>query len=80
MEGDMGKVNKHQSDRDRFGKCQICLGYIPIEYYFGIGDEIDCYECGTAYIIESKSPVKLKMTEDKYNSNDYFEDKLFDEY
>ena len=29
------------------GKCDICLEIIPIEYYFSIGDEITCHECGT---------------------------------
>lgn len=76
----MGKFNKHQNDRERFGKCQICLGYIPIEYYFGIGDEIDCYECGTLYTIESKSPVKLKMADDHYSDDDYFGEMLFEDY
>lgn len=75
----MGKFNKHQSDRERFGKCQICLGYIPIEYYFGIGDEIDCYECGTAYVIESKNPVKLIMADDHYGDDDYFGEMLFED-
>lgn len=80
MEMDMGTFNKHQKDRERFGKCQICLGYIPIEYYFNVGDEITCYECGTTYFIESKKPVKLKMSEDRYSDDDYFGEMLFDDY
>jgi hypothetical protein len=74
----MGKFNKHQGDRDRFGKCQICLEYIPIEYYFGTGDTIICYGCGTEYIIESKSPIKLNLAEGFYEpdgyENDIFQD------
>ena len=76
----MGKRNKHQKDRERFGKCQICLGYIPIEYYFGVGDEITCYECGTAYFIESKDPVKLKMSDDRYNEDDHYDELSFEDY
>ena len=80
MEVVMGKFNKHRNDRERFGKCKICLGYIPIEYYFGIGDEIDCYECGTVYTIESKNPIKLTMAHDHYRDDDYFGEMLFEEY
>ena len=76
----MGKFNNHHSDRERFGKCQICLGYIPIEYYFGIGDEINCYECGTTYFIEAKNPVKLRMSEDRYFEDDNDEPLVFDDY
>lgn len=78
MEAGMGKFNKHQSDRERFGKCQICLGYIPVEYYFGQGDEIVCYECGTEYTILSKNPVKLEMIEDKYH-DEFYGENLFDD-
>lgn len=74
----MGKFNKHQSDRVSFGKCQICLEHIPIEYYFGVGDEIQCYECGTVYFIESKEPVQLKMSNDRYGDDDYFGEILFE--
>jgi hypothetical protein len=76
----MGKNNKRAGESERFGKCHICLGYIPIEYYFGVGDVIECYECGTAYIIDSKSPVKLSMADDYYEQDDYFGDMLFEDY
>lgn len=79
-ENDMGKFNKHQGDRERFGKCEICLEYIPVEYYFGVGDTIVCYECGTEYTITSKNPVRLAMVEDRYDSDDYFGELLFDDY
>lgn len=75
----MGKFNKHQADRDRYGKCQICMEYIPIEYYFAKGDSIVCYECGTEYILTSKSPVKLALSEGSYSNDDYFGDLLFDD-
>lgn len=75
----MGKNNKRDGDTDRFGKCEICLGYIPIEYYFGVGDVIDCYECGTVYTITSKNPIKLKMENDHYENDDYFGEMLFDD-
>ncbi len=75
----MGKFNKHQADRDRFGKCVICLEYIPIEYYFSEGDEIICNECGSAYTLTSKNPVKLSMVEGNYDSDDYFGDLIFDD-
>lgn len=74
----MGKFNKHQSDQERFGKCKICLEYIPVEYYFSAGDRITCYECGTDYILDRKAPVKLTMVED-YGEDDYFGEMLFDE-
>ncbi len=75
----MAKINKQQKDRGRFGKCQICLGHIPIEYYFGIGDEISCYECGTVYFIESKEPVQLKMSEDRYIEDDDSSEMIFED-
>lgn len=74
----MGKFNKHQSDRERFGKCEICLEYIPVEYYFSEGDRIVCYECGTEYALLQKNPVKLTMI-DSYDHDDYFGELLFDE-
>jgi len=76
----MGKFNKHQSDRERFGKCVICLEYIPVEYYFNTGDTLVCYECGTEYTILSKNPVKLKILEDSYASDDYLGEMIFDDY
>lgn len=74
----MGKFNKHQSDRERFGKCEICLEYIPVEYYFSQGDQITCYECGTDYTLISKNPVKLAML-DSYDNDDYFGEFLFND-
>ncbi len=74
----MGKFNRRQSDRERVGKCQICLEYIPIEYYFSEGDTIICYECGTEYRLEGKDPVKLAMLEGVYDPDDYFGEMLFD--
>ena len=76
----MSKISKHRGDRAKYGKCAICMGNIPIEYYFGIGDEICCYECGTLYIIASKNPVKLEMHEDRYDHDDYFGEELFEDY
>ena len=75
----MGKFNKHQTDRERFGKCEICLEYIPVEYYFSKGDSIVCYECGTEYTLTSKNPVKLSMEEGSYGSDDYFGELIFDD-
>ena len=72
----MAKLNR-QSDRERFGKCEICLGTIPVEYYFSKGDTIVCYECGTEYTLVSKVPVKLSLAEARYD--DYFEELLFDD-
>lgn len=74
----MGKFNKHQSDRERFGKCEICLEYIPVEYYFNEGDLITCYECGTEYTLVNKNPVKLAVVDD-YGEDDYFGEMLFDD-
>lgn len=75
----MGKFNKHQGDRERFGKCEICMEYIPIEYYFSKGDAIVCYECGTEYVLTSKEPVKLTMLEADYDPDDYYGDTLFND-
>ena len=74
----MGKFNKTQSDKERFGRCDICLEYIPVEYYFGQGDLITCYECGTEYTLISKNPVKLSISDD-FDSDDYFGEMLFDD-
>lgn len=76
----MATVSKHRGDRAKFGKCEICMGTIPIEHYFAIGDEIYCYECGTSYTIASKNPVKLQMREDRYNHDDYYSDKVYEDY
>lgn len=67
----MGKYNKHQSDRQRFGKCEICLEYIAIEYYFNKGDQITCYECGTEYLLVSKNPVKLTIQDHNGYDHDF---------
>jgi hypothetical protein len=75
----MGKFNKHQGDRERFGKCEICLEYIPVEYYFSKGDTIICYECGTEYTLVSKNPVKLVIADNPYIGDDYFGELLFDD-
>ena len=75
----MGKFNKHQGDREKFGKCSICMEYIPIEYYFSQGDAIVCYECGTEYVLSSKDPVKLTMLEAEYDPDDYYSDTLFND-
>ena len=74
----MAKFSRHHTNSERFGKCQICLGYIPIEYYFGIGDEINCSECGTVYFIESKNPVKLRMS-DFFTEDDNFSEMSFED-
>ena len=74
----MSTFNKHQRDKDRFAKCEICLSYIPVEYYFATGDEIICYECGTTYTIASKNPVKLNFAEIRYDDGDYDEEMFRD--
>lgn len=74
----MSNFSKHQRGRERFAKCEICLSSIPLEYYFGIGDEIICYECGTTYTMLSKNPVKLSFAEirsdDGYSEDEVHED------
>ncbi len=75
----MKKIDKHQTDRRRFGKCEICMEYIPIEYYFGTGDAIVCYECGTEYVLSSKDPVKLTRLEADYDPDDYRGDTLYND-
>ncbi|WP_319549088.1 hypothetical protein [Desulfogranum marinum] len=76
----MTKKKHHTVDAERFAKCQICLNNIPVEYYFNKGDEIICYECGTEYTLISKSPVKLEMSGDYYEQDDYFGEMHFDDY
>lgn len=61
----------HKRDVERFGKCDICLEIIPFEYYFSIGDEITCHECGTEYTILSKDSAKLTMLEASDDPGDY---------
>lgn len=75
----MGNFNKHQNDRDRFGKCEICLRHIPIEYYFSKGDTIICYECGTEYILTEKNPVRLSMAEGSFDPDSYYGDFLYND-
>lgn len=75
----MGKNNKRQGDGEWFGKCEICMELIPIEYYFNKGDEITCYECGTDYILVSKNPVKLSAIESSHEPDDYFGEMMFDD-
>lgn len=75
----MGKLNKHKSDRERFGKCDICMELIPVEYYFDEGDEITCRECGTDYILVTKVPVKLSMLSDTYDPDDYSGEMMFED-
>lgn len=74
----MGKFNKHQTDREKFGKCLICLEYIPIEYYFNEGDTIVCYECGTEYKLTTKFPVKLTISEGSYDIDGYTDEMSFE--
>jgi len=69
----MGKQTKHNERAEQFGRCEICLELIPIEYYFHKGDIIACQECGTEYEIISKSPVKLVRQEEGYDDEDYQE-------
>ena len=68
----------HKGSVERFGKCDICLEIIPIEYYFSIGDEITCHECGTEYKILSKDPVKLTTLKDSDDPDDYCEEMKFE--
>lgn len=79
MEAVMAKYNRRQSDRERFGKCVICESDIPIEYYFGTGDKLICYECGSDYTLLSKDPVKLQL-EESLHEDGYLDELLFDEY
>lgn len=74
----MGKYNRNQESGERFGRCEICLELIPIEYYFHKGDVITCHECGTEYEILSKTPVRLLMQEDVYDP-DFYDEMQFDE-
>ena len=75
----MSTFNKHQRDKDRFYKCEICLSSIPVEYYFAKGDEIICYECGTTYTIISNNPILLRFTEVRYDDDD-FDKNFFEGY
>lgn len=75
----MGKLNKQRSERERFGKCDICMELIPIAYYFNEGDEITCYECGTDYTLVSKMPVKLTMLTSSYDPDDYAGEMRFED-
>jgi len=72
-EAAMGKQNRQREGAEQFGRCEICLELIPIEYYFHKGDIIACQECGTEYEIISKSPVKLLKQDGDLDDEDYQE-------
>ena len=57
----MGKFNRYQSDKERYGKCEVCHQYLPIESYFCEGDQIVCYQCNTKHTLQSFDPVMLAI-------------------
>ncbi len=73
----MSNFNRQHQKCGHLGKCQVCLGNVPFEYYFGIGDEITCDKCGTIYFIQSKHPLKL-VKSDYYIKDGYFSKTLSD--
>ncbi len=75
----MGKLNKQHQDRERFGKCEICLENIPIEFISVSVIRLFAIECGTEYVLKSKTPVKLAITEGNYDPDDYFGEMIFDD-
>lgn len=66
----MAKTTKKANERQKYGKCEICLSSIPIQYYFSINDTIVCYQCGTEYLITSKEPIVLVMQEKRYDPDE----------
>lgn len=69
----MAKQTKRKEGAEQFGRCEICLELIPIEYYFHKGDIIACQGCSTEYEIISKNPVSLVRQEEGYGDEDYRE-------
>jgi hypothetical protein len=69
----MGKANRHQTERVKYHKCEVCLKDIPIEYYFTTGDAITCTGCETEYTLLSKTPLELTMQAFSYRDNYYDE-------
>lgn len=74
----MESYNTHILDGERFGKCEVCLEYLPLEHYFKKGDTIICKECETEYSIVSLNPVKLSIINNRYPDG-YIHDQEFDE-
>jgi DNA-directed RNA polymerase subunit RPC12/RpoP len=69
----MGKISKHTDKHIKFYKCEVCLKNIPIEYYFTVGDSITCTDCGTEYVLQSKSPLELTRQAVDYSNLDFDE-------
>lgn len=67
----MGKSSRHNTDRVKYHKCEVCLKNIPIEYYFTSGDAITCNGCNTEYTLLSKSPLELAMRSFEYPDMSY---------
>ena len=65
-------------DSQSFARCEVCLDYLPIEYYFTSGDTIVCRECETEYTLVSVHPVKLTMNSQGYHDS-FIREMHFDE-
>ena len=75
----MAKATKKKAEAEKFGRCDICMEYIPIEYYFTQGDAIICSGCGTEYVLTSKDPVKLTMHETDRDPDDSYGEMRFND-
>lgn len=70
----MAKTTKKNQENQKFGKCEVCLGLIPIQYYFTIKDTVTCYECKTEYVIVSKDPVVLEKVDQQFDPDEEYND------
>ena len=73
----MSNKRKGYNQYSPFGRCEVCYGEIPIEYYFSQGEVVACRECDTEYIIECRHPVDLSMVVDIYDEG-YFDNVEYD--
>lgn len=66
----MAKATKKNAENQKYGKCEVCLGHIPIQYYFTVNDTVTCLECRTEYTLVSKDPVILEKIEKQFDPDD----------
>lgn len=66
----MGKRSR-KYEESRFGRCEMCGGSIPVEFFCDRGDAVFCDECSSEYIIVSRSPIRLMRIEEDIDDDFY---------
>ena len=59
----MSRQNDVDGEDTKFALCEICDSDIMIDFYSEIGDTVSCDDCGTFYILQSISPVRISLIE-----------------